>query len=184
MIRYGDRYVFASAPRMGTTYFLKAMAMVGFKEGFKAHAHNPIETKGPADFVITLVRHPVHWLRSYYQALKGGKCGVSIVDELAMASREAEDFSAFVRTYLKKHAGHVGEIVAAYKADSVFRVEDFPWNLLEWFDSLGIHKSVASKIRFLTPQNVWKGEDPPLSKRLRNRVLEAESDLCELYEYA
>ena len=70
----------------------------------------------------------------------------------------------------------------SYKADVVFKLEDNPWNIWEFFDGLGVPEAQLSKLVLLPNINV-STYAPANDQNLRRVVMNAERDFCEAYEY-
>lgn len=182
MITY-PQFTFASAPRTASTWFIKVCADVGLGEAQKAHVHVP----PPPDWdvgsmlMVTMIRHPYHWLISYYTALQAGATGIDVVDHRFLKiAREASDVNRFVRLYLKRQPGAVGAMFDDYKATSVFRIEDLPWCVVEFLSSLEKEAVFAS---YLPPMNAYNGTPPRPNPKLRAAVVAAEHEFCQRYEY-
>jgi len=181
VIKYKD-FFFAAPPRTGSTWFIKSASIVCLGDAQKSKLHEPpsIIWNG---FLVSLVRHPYNWLCSYFLALEGGKTGVHCVDVLANYARTSSDVDEFILQYLKYCPGEVGRIFDRYMASSVLRLEDFPWNAIEFFESVGVKSEDALKVKNITPQNVRKGHVHIVNKNLKKQVVETERKLCERYEY-
>lgn len=181
MIKY-DKFFFAAAPRTGSTWFLKAASIAGLGDGQKATLHQPPPIIWDG-YLVSLVRHPYDFLISYFLSLEGGMTGVHCVDVLANYARTSANSDEFIANYLKYAPGEVGRIFDRYKASTVLKLEDFPWNTIEFFESVGVQYSNAIKIKDITPQNVRKGHVHVVNKNLKKQVMLAERRTCEQYEY-
>lgn len=183
MIKY-DRFYFAAPPRTGSTYFIKCCSEVGLGDGQKATLHEPppIPWKGKG-FLVSTVRHPYDWLCSYYLALEGGATGIHCVDVLVNHAKTSLDVDEFISKYLMYCPGEVGRIFDRYRANSVLRLEDFPWNVVEFFESVGVEHDEACKVSNITPQNARKGHPHIVNKDIRKQVVMVEREICERYEY-
>lgn len=183
MIKY-DKFYFASPPRTGGTFFIKAASEVGLGDAQKSQLHVPPPTPWEGrGFVISTVRHPYEFLCSYYLALKGGATGVDCVDVFMDHARTSLDVDEFISKYLRYCPGEVGIIFDRYRANSVLRLEDFPWNVIEFFESIGVQHDEAWKVNSITAQNTRKGHPHIVNKDLKKQVVAAEKDICERYEY-
>lgn len=180
MIKY-KQFVFAAPPRTATTWFMKAAQDLGLGDGSKSHVHDP----APRDWnglVVSMVRHPYDWLYSYYYALQGGAIGVDAVDgPFVYIARESTSVDRFIRLYLKRKAGAVGEMFNTYNASTVLRVEDLPYGAGEFFESLGVPSWSATMM--LPAQNTYNGVTDAPNKKQRKAVVAAERALCQQYEY-
>lgn len=181
MINYAN-FAFAAPPRTGSTWFIKAAYEVGLGNAYKSKLHIP----PPNDFsgyMVSMVRHPFFWLRSYYYALEGGACGVDCVDVFVKHVRDANDFNGFVRRYLKHIPGAVNQMFCAYRANSVLQTEELPYNAAELFESVGIRPNMIVKAIKIPAQNRTKQRMPMADPVLLKEVIEAESDFFEELDY-
>lgn len=178
-INYG-KFIFAAAPRTGTTWWLKSAAIAGLGNGSKSHVHQPAFDRHSNTLSVTLVRHPCDWLASYYVAIHRGCSGVLAVDKFMPLSDKS--FDCFVEDYLTIMPGYVGRLIDSYRADTVFKIEDMPWAFVEFAESLGVSIEKRKEVASLTKMNASK-ELPVWDKGLRRAVKQVESDLCERYEY-
>lgn len=181
MIIY-DKFVFASPPRTGSSWFMAAAEMSGMKklEGVLPHHPPPAKHDG---FVVSIVRHPYEWLISYYRALGGSEIGVPEVDVLAHCGRLARNTDEFLQLYLTNHRGCVGKIFDVYAAATVYRVEDFPWCALELFHACGADMQQLSKAAKIEIQNHHEYIPEALDPKIRTMVMRAERDFCQRYDY-
>jgi len=76
----------------------------------------------------------------------------------------------------------VGRLFLSYDADSYLRIEDMPWAFLEFLSALGVPKAMRERCVDLGKLNASKSI-PLWNKRLRRRVLEAEREVCDEFEY-
>ena len=75
-------------------------------------------------------------------------------------------------------------MLESYNADVVLRVEDLPWSFIDFLESMGVSKGMREHCLSLNAQNntPWK-KLPVWSPSLRARVIEAEAELVERFEY-
>ncbi len=181
MINY-KRIQFASAPRTGSTYFMKAAAIAGLGEGFKAHVHKPFpEEPNAAVLRISMVRHPVDWLISYYTAIFPGSTGIEEVD--ALLTLPGQDFDEFAYHYLERMPGHVNEVFDRYRSNTNLRIEDAPWNVIEMFESITkLTEDQTQRIVGLGKQNISKTL-PFVGRKNRLLLGLAEKKTMEKYDY-
>lgn len=179
MIEYPD-FQFAAPPRTGSTWFVKACYLAGFGEKQRTHSHAPppIDYNG---FVVSLVRNPTDWLVSYFMTLEGGKVGVPQVDILSNCYVPG-DLLLSIRKFLKMPKNILSTMFDRYQANTVMKLEDFPWAPLEFFMSLG-YKEKDDQIRKMPAQNVRYGIAYSVSWEIRQRIIEHEKDMCERYDY-
>ncbi len=180
MIDY-EIFRFASPPRTANTWFRKVMAEAGLGAMSAHYQHVPCPPGGA--LVVTMVRHPVVWLTSYYLHVKGGHVGVSDVDRFAPLARQSANLDAFLLAYLGTIPGAVGWMFDAYDANTVLRVEDLPWAILSLLEASGVDDATAMRASSLPPQNVYKGTVPKVSSRIQRAIIGAEKQFCEEYGY-
>ena len=105
-----------------------------------------------------------------------------MVDELIDITRAANSFDDFVRTYLVEMPGQVTRIMLYYHSDSYIRTNDLSWAAYDLFETLGAPTRLALVAAGAPPIN--RGTDiPAWSPTLRARVMEAESELVEQFEF-
>lgn len=160
---------------------IKAAYDMGFGLGFKASVHIPFE--GPAGHTprIMFVRHPADWLASYFGAIQGGSVTVPCVDKFRQLPTHY--FDDFIRAYLKTMPGEVGRMYNQYNADIAMRIEDLPWTLLNFLESIGVPANQARKCKDLDRQNTNKRVLPRYTPSLLDRVIEAEQETLDRYDY-
>lgn len=185
MLNVNDLFQFATAPRTGSTWFLKACHAAGLGELSKSRVHIP-PAANHKGFVVTLVRHPCDWLAAYYAAIFPGSVGVPQIDALRqLQTYEDRGFDHFIYTILDRHEpGVVGRVFDAYRANSCLRIEDTPWNVIELFDTLRVPRAMRSPIANIDKQNTTKVDRlPQWDTSLRRRVIEAEREFCDRFDY-
>lgn len=169
MIDYGT-WGICCPPRMGGGWMARA-ACLG---GFTAAPGGDITASPPAGytgFVVTLVRHPATWLPSFHAARSMPR----------PAWCQHEDLIAFVEDCCRLLPGKIWETHVGYKAATVIRMEDLPWAGVEFFSSLGVGRAGLDQIRNLRPTN--PGPPAYLPSPLRAKVIAAEPEYCEAYQY-
>lgn len=171
---------FASAPRSGTTWMLKACHTIGLGEGQKPAAHVPHRDERCPVLRVSLVRNPCDWLRSYYAAVRGGSTGIDIVDRLARL--RIESFERFILSYASVMPGAVGEMFKAYHADSYLRIEDMPWAFAELMESLEVPQHLRQRCYDIPKQNC-SPRLPKYNSRLRRLVARAEREMMMDFDY-
>lgn len=173
-----QHFAFAAPPRTGSTWFLQAATIMGFEGATKTNLHIPF----PDDwrgFSLSLVRHPADWLVSYFESLQGGKIGVPAVDALANHYK-LNDVRSSIRSFLETEPDKLTQVFDAYRADTVLKMEDYPWNAIEFFQSIGCKN--ALDLRGLDKQNGRKHKTT-IPRSLLGAILEHEPELSERYEY-
>lgn len=170
----------ACPPRTGTTWMLHAAAIAGLGSRSKAAAHQPHNGQSRGLRVCT-VRHPCTWLASYWTVLYPGFTGVDIVDRFAKL--RGDTFDQFVRSYLSRIPGAIGEMFFSYNADSYVRLEDLPWSFVDLLASSGVPQSMRERCISITRMNSGISPKPDWNKVLHRRVIESERDMCDLFDY-
>lgn len=179
MIDYNG-FSFAAPPRTGSTWFVNACYCIGLGEKSRANSHVP-PPKDWKGYTVSLVRHPASWLVSYFSVLEGGKIQVDCVDALAHCYVR-DDMMASLKKFLRLPKNTLTKMFDEYQANTVIRLEDFPWGPLEFFQSLG-YEDKSDSVKKLRALNIGYGIGYELSARLRKRIIDHEPDMCERYEY-
>lgn len=180
-IDYG-KFVFASPPRTGGTWFIKAASEAGLGRAFKKDLHIPA-SKEEKKLKVSLVRHPCDWLASYYFALRGGQTGVEPVDVLIPLAKDCMEFEDFVLCVLDEFPGQVSEIMLYYNSDSYIRTQDLQWAAYDLFTSEEVKASPLKAAPAVAngPQNCFK-YDIQWSPIIWRRVVDSEP-ICEHFEF-
>lgn len=88
------------------------------------HRYHWISNERPQGFVFTLVRHPAHWLRSYW----GHRMRMGWRDMYLDRHYASDDMNEFAQRVAKNEPGYIGEIFEAYtdayQDVRVFRMAD------------------------------------------------------------
>ena len=177
-----QHFQFASPPRTGTSWFVQCVAACGWQHSSRMNVHQPPTEIDANAYRVTIVRHPVHWLDSYYHSLQGGLVGVPDVDEFALLVRGTRDFDEFVMKVVDEKPGAVGAMFDSYKASTVMRLEDQPWAVLEFFDLFSATRDGKQRVRELGVQNNRKHINV-ISPKTWDAIMESESEYAEKYEY-
>jgi hypothetical protein len=135
-----------------------------------------------ASYNIGIARHPFTWLQSYYAAGGPNFPGDS-GGKLAELVKQSVSIHAFFRNYLLLAPGAVGKAFNAYRVDTILRMEDFPWAMFELLHAVGVSEQDAVEAtRHLPPSNPG-AYATYIDKELKRKVVKAEKDFCERYEY-
>lgn len=183
MIGYA-RFQYGAAPSCGTHWTMQAFAIAGLGERPHTGAHHP-PNAGPTahcPMLITTVRHPADWLYSYYYGRLSGYTGLEKVDRLMHIARSL-NFKNFLSSYCRLYAGTISEVFADYNATVAWRLEDYPWPVIEFLQAQGASKIAIDHIKKLPASNVSRIQANPLTEKQRAMIRDAESGLCEQYEY-
>jgi len=174
----------ACPPFTGSTWCIKALAAAGLGDASKTGLHLPHISHWGQEcppLKVSTVRHPAMWLRSYW--LNRGHIGVPLVDRFLPWAKESEDFSGFVRTYLKEDPGAIGNMFFSYNANNWIRTDELVPAFREMLELVGCPEKQARLVESVEPQNVFKGKKPAYPPHLFDLVLEAERDLCSYFEF-
>jgi len=190
MIDYGS-FCFASPPRTATSWFKTVCLKADILHDGRGASFIPSNARGER-LSVSLVRHPYDWLSSFYHAWGHGSLFrshtgyVEKVDKFTCLANRTLTFTMFMDDYFSKMPGAVGEMFASYNSSTVMRLEDLPWAVVEFFQSLGFNGSALNDVAQTPPLNESK-KSRPFSKKppkwLRSAVCEAESEFCDLYDY-
>lgn len=175
MLNFG-KFSLAAPPYVGADFFADVIQSVGIvcQNGF-LHNVPPMDCDV---FVISIVRHPVSWLFSYFEDnLKSH--GIMAVNAFRECYRGSSlRFDYFVQSYLSKNAGGVGRMFDSYKPSSVMRFEDMPYAGYEFLDSFGVSGVPAVEDSRFILSCPWMQD-----KELRRDVVRAEREFCDRLEY-
>jgi len=170
---YGD-FQFACPPGVGGAWFCEAARVAGFSASEKDF-HTPFSSNGKmAPLKVSLVRHPWAWLgECFVHHSRGNDVG-------AFGVLSKTDIESFIEDYLNKMPGSVGKLFRMYDADTIMLIEDMPWSAIEFFHSLGCPIIKLEEIRQIPLRS---SVEPPLDRSFRGRVMAAEKELCNHYDY-
>lgn len=177
MIQF-EAFDLAAPPRTGGAWALRAAERAGLAAVGGDGLCLPTFAGG---YSVVVVRHPFTWLQSYYAAGAPPCPGPS--EQLAEIAKHAGDVRAFIHNYLLLIPGTVSAIFDCYRADTVLKIEDFPWGMFELLCAADVNESVAyTAIRGLPVTNpgAYQALDNPA---LRKSVYKAELQFCDRYEY-
>lgn len=180
MVKF-EGFAFAAPPCTRTHWFLSAAAAAGVRieAGIFPYQPPPAKLDG---LVVSLVRNPYDWLVECFQTMAGGSVGVPLVDALLEIGHNCRTTEEFLRTYLASHAGAVEAVFDSYNASSVFRMEDFPWPVIELFEALGVpltNRLQAQRV----PLPALNFKHEIIDPQLRPMVMRAEKEFCLRYDY-
>jgi len=173
MITY-EQFEFAAPPFSGASWFVNASNRLGLGNVSFCRAYQPFPLD-PSPFLrVSLIRHPCDWLLDCFRE----KHAIEI-DGFNTLPRG--NFDTFVDAYLQILPGAIGKLFNQYQADTVLKIEDMPWALVELAEALGVPTSAQDRIRDMSQYQIapYRWDD----NRARERVLEAELDFCERYDY-
>jgi len=171
MIRF-NLFDFAAPPLTAIQWFNSTVINKGviFEGSQNASALFP-ENDDSRKFRVSLVSNPCAWLSSFYVSAK--KVASPAVYPFIRFRLDCID--QFIQDYLQIIPGGVGDLFSMYKADSCLRVEDLPWALDELLTTLEVpHDNLYKPV----PQQVNL-----IPRQLHAKVIEAERDFCERYDY-
>jgi hypothetical protein len=189
MIRYKD-FDFAAPSLTGTIWFTSAAKLYGLQHeppktflAILKNATQPFDNTQLAFRIrISLVLNPSTWLAACYNVLDGYNKKDGSLDSCfdPFKKLNTKSISSFVADYLEKIPGSIGKMFTSYEADSCIKTEDLPHAFEELMFSLG-YESLSINYAFLAkvpPRYISK-----LSPKLHDKVIQAEKEFCELYDY-
>lgn len=176
MIDY-PQFSFAAPPCVYSHWFV----FVAGSAGLRPARHFPTQLVPPlpnhGKFVVSIVRHPLTWLHSYFENMKGKETRIPEVDVFRDCYQGSQNrFPIFVDAYLKKCPGAVSRLYQAYHSSNVMRVEDFPNAAADFLESFG-HVTDCRRFAFGDSCGWMHDRD------IRRAVVNAEFDFCCDYEY-
>jgi hypothetical protein len=177
-----DQFMLACPPYVGGARFMEHCYDVGIELDMHRGLLQPPDPERTVDrLYVSMVRHPYDWLSALYAGVQ-----LQIVPQfdpdLEFLAAKYETFEGFVRKCYE-----IGEVVGGafgrYKAHSVLRFEDYPWNMKEFFESLDVPEPVIKRIREKQIQSVYTTLPNATEKHLRKLIVSSEKPFCERYGY-
>lgn len=177
MIRY-THFNFASPPKTGNIWFTDVVYFARIGIITSTPTYLPSESNN--DFVVSIVRHPLTWLKAIWDEGRNYLQKVPIA-EFANILHFREKYATFDQFVMEvaKEEGIVGTVFNAYKPCSCMRLEDMPFAADEFLSGLGCPIVDAC-------QDVLQKEMinvSGLDKSLRSAICRSESEFCDKYEY-
>lgn len=177
MIDYG-LFQFAAPPKTGVTWFLNAVQLAGYGPGFRYRAFEPFNGVRKEGVIrVSLVVHPYLWLHRIYESISKGELSLQ---EACIPISCVGSFEQFVNQYLSSHVGFLTRYYSLYEADLVLRLEDMPYALEEFLESLGTDSLMMDSFRRLRSRIY---SSPPNNRQLKFQVVKAEWEFCDRYDY-
>lgn len=176
-------FEFSSPPRTATAWIEHVCALCYMHANGRTEIHRPPE--GKKDKIrISMVRHPVSWLHSYWTNIYPGKVSAKEVD--IFADLPGLTFDEFIRAYLKEIPGEVGRMFTSYRADSYLRVEDLPNCWWEFAVTLRIPEVFLDKCKNTPVMNATntKKPKPKWNRSLRRAVIRTEKEMLDHFGYS
>jgi hypothetical protein len=175
MINYGS-FEFACPKFCGGLWFSSMMEQAGFPSPTPRELHQKFIGEQKS-LRVSLVRHPVRWLLMCYNC---AKLSYADIDLEPFSWLPCQTFEAFTRAYLFECPDAVSKVFSEYHADSIIRVDDLPWALVELLLCCEVDKTKA-----LSVTRIPGGECGhwTLDKKLYDKVMVANSDMVERYCY-
>ena len=174
---------FSSKEDPNLTFVLHALPLTGLEVVIPAlqdegYLITEIAEADRDDLTISLVSHPLVWLHRVYnlpvtQPMQTNEH----YHRILQIARHSLSFDAFCQAIVQC-AGIVYEAFSAIKADSVLRMEDFPWNFVE------LLKSFEAPAEYLKTHEFQAWPEPsPQMNDLRRQLVKSEQLFCEAYDY-
>lgn len=168
-------FTYIPFPGTGADWFNKSAVALGFS-GF------PIEIKDGIDLSVQVVRHPYSWLREIFNKIPTHRYySNSILNQVIHYAQLSLTPGELVQR-VTEVPGLLTRMFDYAQADTILRVEDFPWAPVELFQSMGGTPEEIGRL----PQfdlSVFKDYNEPSDQANRRLVVQAEQDFCERYDY-
>lgn len=171
MIRY-ERMLFFPTLLTASDWFIDAM----FHTGQRSVLWNQAEPGGGNLLKVALVRHPCRWLSDCYRAVNTDTSLIRLTRLQPWTRLRNGSVGEFVEDYLRSSPGAVGKLFDACEVDTCIRVEDLPYAFLELLESLDIVRPPTLPELLHCPATRMEPEH-------WRRVVRAERDFCERYDY-
>lgn len=174
------QFTFASPPATGAEWFLNGCELVSLTPVVKTSLFR----QSPpfwGRFSLSIVRHPLSWLWSYFSEVAPRIVNVPEVDTFAEDFRGCQgNFGHFAESYLRRHPGSISRMFDSYRPTSVIRFEDFPWSAIEFLQSLVDTERTWALLKTEPPSYVAGWME---NKDLRRDIVRAERKFCARLEY-
>lgn len=176
-----DKFVMAAPPRTGIKCFSETVKRAGIRPLWFPHEEYLPSLRGDQTFVVSIIRHPYAWLKSLYFNLP--PTNMKMHKELAGIVQIARTSKCFFDLVARVSAvpGCVGRVFDSYRANSVLRLEDFPWAIHSLLDLFDCPDRNVSHERLNIGLQVSVFEDDAV--KLRKLILKTESAFCQKYEF-
>lgn len=192
MIQY-SQFCFASAPRTASTWVQHATKLTPYDlvSGNTFSVHRPFV----GDYTVprlSMVRHPLDWLLSYWYAIGSGILQTSdSLKDIGLIARRCSSPSEFVQAVADEKPGIVGRVFSGYEATSMCRVEDLPYSYIAFLMTIGPVSSGLQeqivKCPVVNKKTTKHNREPidvmDLPKHTRRALLSAEAEYCDRFEY-
>jgi len=165
-----DLFQFAAPQSTGVDYYLRVLKAVGLEVGLPSEALEPWKEKEKSKGIlrVSLVRHPLDFMYKGWQLQK---------KQHPMTPNFCDCMLLYVRGNCSVN---VAKIYESYDANVVQRWEDCPWALIEFFDSLGIPRSLSMRARSVEKE---VSVIPQLPKFLLEEFKQLEQEVYNRYDY-
>jgi len=180
MIECPGMFRFAAPPMTGAGWFLDVLGSTNIPcLGDGSNAHVPFVGESDGHLLqLSLVRNPACWLALCHLTLRGHSPDASVDGLDEFVGLDTRSLESFFHDYLTRRAGAITRLFNVYVADTVIRIEDMPYALLELMWSLNVPRTMLQDIVFpnLPVQPVVQ---PWLHEQLRY----TDGELFERYDY-
>lgn len=143
-------------------------------------------------FVLTMVRHPFHWLLDFHSFCEEQKRTFVVFHleqffkrtknepllQLALEYQKSKTIQEFIENTLKSK-DLISNVFRAYNANSCIRYEDFPWCAQEFLESLGCKQRLVD-IDLTKPV---ENQNAELEQVYKKEILKNEPWLKETFSY-
>jgi len=177
MIDFG-LFHFGCAPFCDARWFSEMMLSIGhYGDGIPRDLETPFLSAADPKLRVSLVKHPKKWLEACFDAITIG----AVEDFAPFTELPIHSFDSFVRCYIKECPGSITTLFSKYEADTIMRVEDLPWGLVELLESFEIGEKRAHEITKIPRSSHSPGHK--IDSNLHDRLLDADFSYCERYDY-
>jgi len=193
MIEEKNKFMFHAAPRCATNWFDKAMCRVGIWADpeylsssipYAAQCPIPARDRGKL-YTVSIVRNPVDWLKSVYVHFRSNdhQMYTAQMVDLIEVAREKESFGRFANEVIDRFPNHIETIFFEwYAADTYLRVEDFPYCVGEFIQSMYYAPGVLKILKQIEITNASHAV-VPIEPALKRRIMKSSERLCDHFEY-
>lgn len=185
MIQF-EKFTLATPPCSGSTLFLQACSCARLTYTQDPRGRYAAPPDGFEGFVVAISKHPWNWLCELFLLATNfeiKKIGLLDFDVLLDDIKSAEgNINTFLEFYIECRQGHLTKLYRRYNPSNIIKYDDFPYAIQEFFESIGVgltNVKLAELHQFKQKQTIHKD----VNRSLKMRLMDAESDFCEAYDY-
>lgn len=177
----GDQFILACPPFCGGNRFMDHCADIGVELICRGSLFDPPDNEDRDRLYLSFVRHPYTWLKEFFINAQLG-VGSLFEPELTALAVKHNSLAGFIR-YCASKENVVYSIFVKYRADSVLRLEDYPWNIAEVFESLDIPETTIKTLPLKESAGISNAVFVKDEQVLRKLVVNSERAFCSAYNY-